>query len=62
MDNFNEFLPFTFQFVSISVDDILEAANVTFDEAMWALSALQAGYMEWPEVYPGKILQCVRTI
>ncbi len=48
--------------MSISVDAILEAANVTLDEAMWALSALQAGYMEWPEVYPGKILQCVRTI
>jgi len=33
-----------FQFVSVSLDDILRAANVTYEEAMWALSAFQAGY------------------
>ena len=45
-----------FQFVSVSLEDILEAGNLTLDEAVWAISALQAGYEEWPHVYPGKQL------
>jgi hypothetical protein len=38
----------------VSLDDILAASNVTFDEAKWALDALVAGYNEWPKIQSGE--------
>jgi hypothetical protein len=37
----------------VSLDDILAASNVTFDEAKWAFDALVAGYNEWPKIQSG---------
>ena len=39
--------------MSISLDDILEASNVTFDEAKTAFEAFSRGYKEWSEIQPG---------
>ena len=39
--------------MSISLDDILEASKVTFDEAKTAFEAFSRGYKEWSEIQPG---------
>jgi hypothetical protein len=41
------------KFLSASLEDVLEAANVTFDEAKWAFEAVQAAFNEWPQIKSG---------